>query len=42
MDILLNHWHCILPVAAIVFAILLMAGGPKKKTADKESRGTDE
>ena len=31
MELLLSHWHCILPVVAIIAAILLMRERPKDK-----------
>lgn len=29
MNFLLSHWHCILPVAAIIVAIIFMRDKPK-------------
>jgi hypothetical protein len=31
MDVLLSHWHCILPVAAIAVVLLLRGIGKKKE-----------
>lgn len=31
MELLLSHWHCILPVVAIVVAMLFMREKPEKK-----------
>ncbi len=38
MDFLLSHWHCIVPAAGILIAILIMREKPKgdKKPANKE------
>lgn len=29
MNFLLSHWHCILPLAAIIVAIIFMRDNPK-------------
>lgn len=31
MDFLLSHWHCILPFAAIIVAVIFMRDKPKSK-----------
>lgn len=31
MELLLSHWHCILPVVAIAVAMLFMREKPEKK-----------
>jgi hypothetical protein len=36
MEFLLSHWHCILPAAGIVVALLLMRDRP----ADKQTKGS--
>lgn len=35
MDLLLSHWHCIVPAAAILIGILLV--GRNKKQSDDET-----
>ncbi len=36
MQLLLSHWHCILPVVGIVAAILFMREKPKDRDSDKK------
>lgn len=35
MDILISHWHCIIPVAAILLAMVFLRG----KDSDKNKKG---
>jgi hypothetical protein len=35
MDLLISHWHCILPVVGIIIALFLMRD-KKDKDKDKE------
>jgi hypothetical protein len=36
MEFLFSHWHCILPAAAIIAAVLLMRDKPKKRDKKTE------
>ncbi len=36
MTFLLNHWHCILPVAGLIAAAFLLRGKSDKQSEDKE------
>jgi hypothetical protein len=36
MEILISHWHCILPAAAILMGLLLMNRKPKGNGADAQ------
>ncbi|MFP3154324.1 hypothetical protein LQZ18_07830 [Lachnospiraceae bacterium ZAX-1] len=38
MSILLSHWHCILPAAVLIIAMILMNG--KSKDKDKDDKET--
>ncbi len=38
MGFLLSHWHCILPVAAILIAMLFMREKPKDQGKQKANR----
>lgn len=29
MDVLISHWHCILPAAGIIIVVILMRDKPK-------------
>jgi hypothetical protein len=31
MELLLSHWHCILPVAAIIIVMIVQGRGKKNK-----------
>lgn len=35
MELLLSHWHCILPVLAIVIALFLMREKPEKNNKEQ-------
>lgn len=32
MQFLLSHWHCVLPIVAIVIAVIVMGRDPSKKS----------
>jgi hypothetical protein len=32
MQFLLSHWHCVLPIAAIIIAAVLMGRDPSRKS----------
>jgi hypothetical protein len=38
MQFLLIHWHCILPIAGIAFAMIFMRDKPKKEDNPNEAR----
>jgi hypothetical protein len=41
MSFLLSHWHCVLPVAAIIVAVAFMRDKPKKDGAQrKKAKGS--
>lgn len=44
MALLLSHWHCILPLAAILIGVLIMdrSEGKKKNSETTRSRSADE
>lgn len=39
MELLLNHWHCIIPAIAILAALFLMRNRDDVSTTDKEHKG---
>lgn len=45
MEILVNHWHCLMPAVAIIVALFLMSNkdevSVEKKNKDKEGIGND-
>lgn len=37
MNILISHWHCIIPAVAILLAMVFLRG----KDSDKDKKGND-
>lgn len=35
MELLISHWHCILPIAGIMVAVFLLRDKSEKKGGDK-------
>jgi cytochrome b561 len=42
MTSILNHWHCILPIVAIVAAMFFMRDKPKSERKNKKNWRADE
>lgn len=38
MDILISHWHCIIPAAAILLAMVFLCGKAKNKNKKGENK----
>jgi hypothetical protein len=41
MNLLLSHWHCIIPAIAIIVAVFFLRGKPETKKEDSRNRTAD-
>lgn len=42
MEILLSHWHCILPAIAIVIGVIFMNRDKSKEKSDRDAAAKEE
>lgn len=42
MELILSHWHCILPIIVIIAAVFFMRGKPQDKASNHDKHREDD